>query len=259
MRPSAQPPRQSSSLAGFSPPTELKRQVTLDMLDRLAGEALREVDVRRITSAQEPGRKVTKPQDTSSVAVTAKTMSPRDWIRNVARRAWHAFGVTGMDEIPVLNKQWTTRLNGEPALPELLLRPLARPTNNDRPSNRQVRDGPTPRQLSEAELDQPRVPVQTTSTGKEPTQAPLPVSGWTGEVESEWVSSEHIVPPAVAPSLPHLLPPQIVNEPAPALATMIARQASRQEATQVEVDLAQLATNIKRILDEEARRHGIDV
>jgi hypothetical protein len=40
---------------------------------------------------------------------------------------------------------------------------------------------------------------------------------------------------------------------------MITRQQAREEAAASEYDLAGLAENIKRILGEEARRHGIDV
>jgi hypothetical protein len=56
-----------------------------------------------------------------------------------------------------------------------------------------------------------------------------------------------------------LLPPQDNSESAPALAAIIARQHARREAAASEDDLAGLAENIKRILAEEARRHGIDV
>ena len=97
------------------------------------------------------------------------------------------------------------------------------------------------------------------SSGPRSAPAPLPVAGWRGDVEGEWASSDRIAPPAAAPSLPHLLPPQGSYESAPALAAIITRQRARQEAAMSEDDLAGLAENIKRILDEEARRHGIDV
>jgi hypothetical protein len=46
----------------------------------------------------------------------------------------------------------------------------------------------------------------------------------------------------------------------PPVAAAIARQGARQEeATAGDDDLSVLAARIKRVLDEEARRHGIDV
>jgi hypothetical protein len=51
-----------------------------------------------------------------------------------------------------------------------------------------------------------------------------------------------------------------VNGPAPPVATTTARQGARQEeATAADDNHDVLAAKIKRILDEEARRHGIDV
>jgi hypothetical protein len=43
------------------------------------------------------------------------------------------------------------------------------------------------------------------------------------------------------------------------VAAATARQGARAEAAIAEDDLSVLAARIKRILDEEARRHGIDV
>jgi hypothetical protein len=52
----------------------------------------------------------------------------------------------------------------------------------------------------------------------------------------------------------------MVNMPASTLAAFLAQQGAKQEesATPAE-DLSKLAAQIKRILDEEARRYGIDV
>jgi hypothetical protein len=76
--------------------------------------------------------------------------------------------------------------------------------------------------------------------------------------ESE--SPVQIAPPAAATSLPPLLPPQIAGKPSSLAATAIIQGVARQEeAAATENDQSALATKIKRILDEEARRHGIDV
>jgi hypothetical protein len=73
------------------------------------------------------------------------------------------------------------------------------------------------------------------------------------------VASE--VPPAsaVTPSLPPLLPPQEPGALPPPIATVIAWQEARAEAVEVPDDLDALAARIQLILDEQARRHGIDV
>ena len=73
-------------------------------------------------------------------------------------------------------------------------------------------------------------------------------SGWAQQIE----------PPTIAPQLPPLIPPQMVGMPVLPVAAATARRGARAEETADE-DLDLLADRIKRILDEEARRHGIDV
>jgi hypothetical protein len=68
-----------------------------------------------------------------------------------------------------------------------------------------------------------------------------------------------IAPPRMGASLPPLLAPQSVHEPPPTIATDAIRRGGRQEAAMAEDDLSMLAAKIKRILEEEARRYGIDV
>lgn len=80
------------------------------------------------------------------------------------------------------------------------------------------------------------------------------------EVSIEPATSAQIAPPVVSVPLPQLHPPQTVNMPAPTIAAFTARQGAKQEETATtEDDLNKLAAQIKRILDEEARRYGIDV
>jgi hypothetical protein len=73
-------------------------------------------------------------------------------------------------------------------------------------------------------------------------------SGWARQIE----------PPTTAPQLPPLIPPQMVGMPVTPVAAATARHGARAEDAMDE-DLDVLAARIKRILDEEARRHGIDV
>ena len=63
----------------------------------------------------------------------------------------------------------------------------------------------------------------------------------------------------MAPMLPPLIPPQMVGMPLLPIAAVTARQGARAEAEEAEEDLDVLAAKIKLILDEQARRHGIDV
>lgn len=72
------------------------------------------------------------------------------------------------------------------------------------------------------------------------------------------VWARQLAPPALATHLPPLIPPPRVGMPAAAVASAKARQGAHDEATADE-DLEVLAAKIERILDEDARRHGIDV
>lgn len=61
-------------------------------------------------------------------------------------------------------------------------------------------------------------------------------------------------------ALPPLLPAKDAGAPAPWKApAQVPALVGRPDAETPEEDLGRLATNLKRILDEEARRHGIDV
>ncbi len=68
-----------------------------------------------------------------------------------------------------------------------------------------------------------------------------------------------VMPPQTAPSLPNLEPPQQTWEPISPFTTRMAQQ-NNQDVGETAVDeLQDLALKLKRILDEEARRFGIDV
>jgi hypothetical protein len=69
-----------------------------------------------------------------------------------------------------------------------------------------------------------------------------------------------LAPPLAAETPPTLLPSQEVFDAPTPYASAAARQAARRdEANLIEEDLDVLAVKIKRILDDEARRHGIQV
>jgi hypothetical protein len=76
---------------------------------------------------------------------------------------------------------------------------------------------------------------------------------------SESKSSTQISPSTITPVIPSLLPPRRAGvQPLPAAAAT-ARQGADDGAMMATDDLDVLAAKIKQILDEQARRHGIDV
>lgn len=78
--------------------------------------------------------------------------------------------------------------------------------------------------------------------------------------EREQHDSPNFAPTALTPALAPLLPPSSAGSPIMPVAADTARRiAWRDEVEAHETDLSVLAAQMKRILDEEARRHGIDV
>jgi len=84
---------------------------------------------------------------------------------------------------------------------------------------------------------------------------------WTEFRDANGSSPEHNLAPAtLTPSLPPLLPAASPGSPALPMAGATSRYGAwRGEVDAPEKDLNLLAAQMKRILDEEARRHGIDV
>jgi hypothetical protein len=236
---------------------ERNQKVSQTLLERMAGQTLQERGY--ISPVRGPRGKVDRFLEKSMLPIKREMLSHQNWLHDIARRASRFLDMKGLPP-PALEAQWSAGLDGEPAPPELLLRRLVASLDNAVHSiDLQMKNKAKPHQSLDVESNQPPMAPETYSPINRSTLAPLPVAGLRGDVESEWVISSGIAPPVVASSLPHLLPPQLAGEPAPALAAMIARQHARQEETIAEEDLTVLATNIKRILDEEARRHGIDV
>jgi hypothetical protein len=73
-------------------------------------------------------------------------------------------------------------------------------------------------------------------------------------------NGSNMAPSALAASLPPLLPPVTAGAASLPLASALTRLGARRDETMAQGnDLNLLAAQMKRILDEEARRHGIDV
>lgn len=91
----------------------------------------------------------------------------------------------------------------------------------------------------------------------------LPTAGVSQRTNSLVELPAQIAPTIGMSSLPPMLPPQMVHLPIPSVANAMIRQeakeAKQEETATTEDDLNVLAAKIKRILDEEARRYGIDV
>jgi hypothetical protein len=78
--------------------------------------------------------------------------------------------------------------------------------------------------------------------------------------EHEQPGSPNFTPTVLTPALSPLLPPASAGSAVlPVAADAARRSAWRDEVDAHETDLSVLAAQVKRILDEEARRHGIDV
>jgi hypothetical protein len=88
---------------------------------------------------------------------------------------------------------------------------------------------------------------------------PPPGSG--GAVPVPTADAEHVPPSRLLDAaLPPLLPSWDTGPSSPWRApAQVPAAVGRQEAEAAEEDLGRLAANLKRILDDEARRHGIDV
>lgn len=77
--------------------------------------------------------------------------------------------------------------------------------------------------------------------------------------DREWGHIAPVNPPRMAVALPLLTPSHEVKVPVPTIAVATARQGMLTESTTAANDMDRLAAMIKDILDEQARRHGIDV
>ncbi len=114
-------------------------------------------------------------------------------------------------------------------------------------------------------------PFASTPRGKAPTPVPQPPTGaqqgfypQSGSLPLPAAGQPYFRPPLAPPLAaghpPTLLPPQAVFDAPTPIASAAARQAAKHdEANLAEEDLDVLASKIKRILDDEARRYGIQV
>jgi hypothetical protein len=172
---------------------------------------------------------------------------------------------------PLIAHQWSSPLSGETATRDLLTRladartrlPAARrtptrqhgatqsapPNASHDPATRTRRDN----SMSHVERREgaPDAPVHFRGIEAEPEQS--------RGVAPDLVLPGEVSAPVPAESLPSLLPPPLVGMSVLPIALATARDGARSEAQESAEDLDALAAKIKLILDEQARRHGIDV
>lgn len=166
-----------------------------------------------------------------------------------------------------LNELWSLGLGGQPA-PIDLLNNLYRKVGRERDLHRAVTGS---REIHSPHADA-RETRSTTGTHASATdQEPFDVPSYTrfdamlragvgsDDFNLDLQRSSQIAPPAISSSLPALLPPRAKDQEPLPIAAAMARHGARVEAATAYEDLDELAARIKSILDEQARRHGIDV
>lgn len=221
----------------------------------------------------------------ASPSICRRLPPHHDWLRNVAQRTAALIRQDGigldasrraladrpwLDQAPALADQWAIALNGPSVSADLLARLADLFIGDTDGSPRKVGAGSASQSSTGTRSPGPSV---AQAVGEAPSWQMLglavnqgetavfgsEVGSRMGDVGDRPELHAELNPPAVASSLPPLIPPQVVGVPVPPVATAIARQGSRTEAASDEEDLSALADRIKRILDEQARRHGIDV
>ena len=253
------------------------RQVDWEMLCRLAGEpqspdeeeaprhdvpgpadgySASRGPVSRPRAAGPPQRRV----GSAERRIRAPDMTPEEhqaWRRDVLLRITNAFrrvaSVAPAEQTTLAEDLWSIPLAG-PAAPEELLIRLAVPSPH-RPRS--------PSAQSDTEVHQPLTPPETSPPG-EPRRRPPPLSPIDErQAAVEWPTvngDEPVGAPLVdGQHLPPLVPPAHAGAPASAAGAETVQRTAMIEAVPEGEDLALLANKIKRILDDEARRHGIDV
>ncbi|MFH7025255.1 MAG: hypothetical protein ACHBN1_07600 [Heteroscytonema crispum UTEX LB 1556] len=221
-----------------------------------------------------------KVSDAIAFGFANQTVS-QEWLEGLVRRIQRT--LTQENSLAIVNKtsvsdndlfsggetltlvdQWSLPLNGQTADLELLTRIAQNYNLGDVKTARSVSNQTSNKRSSEllttSKIDKNQT-IQTPAPAQHKTEFIAPINK--GVFEQTNNSVELLTqnpPPAIMPSLPPLVPQQLVNLPGQSVASAIIRQeATQEEAATREDDLNVLAAKIKRILDEEARRYGIDV
>ncbi len=250
-------------------PLHLDPRAGRDLLARHAGPV-------PVLSGATPPQAPLRPAATPLPAAPAPRTG-REWLRDLARRGARALrrdlsraaGERAPRESPATGRTpgssvsvpaaepWSTPLQGERA-PADLLRQWAVPSRGPAAPSQAARSPEPPR------TPRPSIPIPVPA-GEAPALPPAaptpPLPGPAGAVaiptaDDGGLSLSGLLDAALPPLLPSrdFVPPSPWKAPAQAPAAV-----GRPEAEAAEEDLGRLAANLKRILDEDARRHGIDV
>jgi hypothetical protein len=230
----------------------------------------------------------------ASASVSREVDDRQRWLSDLSERAARALRQNWVDRLSGYNRAdspvsvevtspaapWATPLDGPPAPAGLLARLIGASAANaggsggetqrssvtwpsqSPPASRQTGERSAPSQRWARPTDVPGADDDSTNREEqiELLSWPTVYTGPRGQIAAPTADDVYpFAPPTAASSLPPLFSQQLAERPPFPVAAAIVRQDARQEGTAAEEDLSALATRIKRILDEQARRHGIDV
>jgi hypothetical protein len=236
---------------------------------------------RRLTADDRSGRQIgTARRLIDGMGQGEPQLLKQRWWAGLALRAVQAMSridrslPSALIQQDALVEQSTSMIQGPTAPLELLTRLAGRCS----PVNAAERSRPTPNNLQPAAVDAVRQVASNAlyppDRGDGDVETFVPEAGSAERYQSAWVpspvqtgtisgfealDSRAAAPPTVNPPLPTSFSAQLMGASALPIAAEIARRDARAEAGIAEEDLDLLAEKIKRILDDEARRHGIDV
>jgi hypothetical protein len=265
---------------------QVDQEANRALLYRLAGVSL------PVDGADRPPHSATalvseRQQQYNSAALQARMqqegMLPQLWLDTLIRRVRHVLNyaypstkVQSKQGEARLAQQWSTPI-GEPGAPLELLVRLAEPvqlegatsSGSERDSSAPPAPFEQPKDLSAAAVSKSRDPGNNSNvSGPAQSRNSLlqqlqegsknPLQDVVAMAQATGAQAEQIAPPIIAAQLPTLSTAQGIAAPAFPVAAATVKLGARAEMT-LEDDLDMLAAKIKRILDDEARRHGIDV
>jgi hypothetical protein len=166
-------------------------------------------------------------------------------------------------ETLTLADQWSLPLNGQTADLELLTRIAQNHNFGDVTTAHSVSNKTSKKPSSElpstSKIDKNQI-RQAPTPAQHKTEFIAPINTKVLNKTNNYVELlTQNPPPAIMPTLPPLVPQQLVLPGQSVASAIIRQEATQEEADTREDDLNVLAAKIKRILDEEARRYGIDV
>ncbi len=214
-----------------------------------------------------------------SLSPKGKRADSQTWQDSMVKRTAQAFihsdfrAVLPIQEVAsVLGRQWASQVTGPVASIELLQAAGAAVHKKDVPPRKDARmtssagnDGSPLWLLTAPEkANRPPLVKEPGSVSSPAKNQELPIDQGRTASQVPWQTPKgttdlDLRTLAEYPDLPPLVPPQSVGKPVLPVAAEIAHQEAWSEAVTAEDGLEVLAEKVKRILEEEARRHGIDV